>query len=123
LGKFNQNSLAELVEITQEKQNFPKKFKLLYRKMAKFRQKKINGKHSFFWQFLFNSWSGNDPHEDLARLRLHAQYESNFKKPFFYILGYLLEPCVVIIWRDFFLKFLFLATEFCKKHDFRTFNL
>jgi hypothetical protein len=78
LGKFNQNSLAELVETTQEKQNFPKKFKLLYRKMAKFRQKKINGKHSFFWQFLFNCWSGNDPHEDLARLGLQAQYESNF---------------------------------------------
>jgi len=49
LGKFNQNSLAESVEITLEKQNFPKFSKLLNRKMENFRQKKINGKHSFFW--------------------------------------------------------------------------
>jgi hypothetical protein len=46
--------------------------------MAKFRQKKINGKHSFFWQFLFNSWGGNDPHEDLARIG----YKINMKIKF-----------------------------------------
>jgi hypothetical protein len=33
----------------------------------------------FFWQFLFNSWSGNDPYEDLARLG----YELNMKAIFF----------------------------------------
>jgi len=41
LGKFNQNSLAELVEITLEKQNFPKKIQIALSKNGEVSPEKI----------------------------------------------------------------------------------